>query len=807
MSSDGNGAAVSLRRVRKVYDRDPASLRWRSLLPAIQERPRVPLVALDGLDLEVERGSAVGIIGPNGAGKSTVLRLLAGVTSPTAGSVDVRGSVGSLIELGLGFHPELTGRENARCSLVMRGHSLGDVDGSLDGIVEFAGIGAAFDTPVKHYSAGMRARLAFAVATAERSDVLAVDEVLAVGDRDFQDRCVERIRSMVAAGTALVFVSHDMMLVSHVCDRVVHLRHGRVVDDGPASAVVERYLSTSSVGYRQPADPPMRFEEVAVSSSLQPWDPIEVRAEVEVRRAIESPVVGADLTLPVVDPGLVLASSQQVVPALAVPGRYVLEGRSSRVSIDSGAFRMTFSLIDGARRERSDQHPADLILPGGRVGGRPGLAVEPTWRCYPAPQGTSPSPSERRAPEPSGSPLVAVHGVTKRFRSGRSRGAHALGAIPGRLGEGGRADVTALDDVSLEVRPGEAVGIIGSNGAGKSTLLRIVAGLTAPDRGEVSIAGRVLPLLDASVGLHPELTGRENVWMLGRLLGMSSGHLRRRWSSIEELAGIDAAIDAPVRQYSTGMRARLGFAIAMQSDAEVLLVDELLSVGDEAFRERAIAQVQARRLAGAAVLFVSHELLMVEEVCSRVVRLEHGRVVDDGLAADVIDAYGGHAWARGTQDATSGIRLYPIEVAQRHIAIGGRLELSGLVAVEEPSATASLEISYRAVPEDRHAVRTAEDRRNITMYSRVVEPPGGALARGGWHRYELEVDDNEFVGEIDVVVAAVEEDAILAETWQRVVVGSPRPEGFPSLHLRFDWTATKIPAERRPAVGGDPQPA
>ena len=238
-------AVVVLDGVSKVYDRGGRGARWRDALPIAPGRMRRGHAALDDVSLRVEPGEALGIIGPNGAGKSTVLKLVAGVTRPTSGILRVEGTIGSMIELGVGFHPDLTGRENARTALVLHGASPSSALDALDEIEEFAGLGDTIGEPLKHYSMGMRARLAFAVATHFPADVLVVDEVLAVGDRDFQLRCLARIHDRLASGAALLFVSHEMTVVGHVCTRVVHLREGRVVDDGPAATVVERYLTQS----------------------------------------------------------------------------------------------------------------------------------------------------------------------------------------------------------------------------------------------------------------------------------------------------------------------------------------------------------------------------------------------------------------------------------------------------------------------------------------------------------------------------------------------------------------------------------
>jgi ABC-type polysaccharide/polyol phosphate transport system ATPase subunit len=200
-------------------------------------------LALDGVNLEVGRGETVAVIGPNGSGKSTLLKLVAGILRPTSGTVELSGRVTALIELGAGFHPEISGRDNAIVNGMMLGLSRAEIQAKLDGIVEFSGIGAFIDQPVKTYSSGMYVRLGFAVAVAVDPEVLVVDEILAVGDESFAHRCLDRISRLQRNGTAILLVSHDLALVKQLAQRAMYLRAGRPVLTGGAEAVVERYRS------------------------------------------------------------------------------------------------------------------------------------------------------------------------------------------------------------------------------------------------------------------------------------------------------------------------------------------------------------------------------------------------------------------------------------------------------------------------------------------------------------------------------------------------------------------------------------
>jgi len=205
--------------------------------------------ALRDVSFEVEPGAVLGLIGGNGAGKSTLLKLLANITLPTTGKITVRGQVGTLLEVGTGFHPELTGRENVYLNGAVLGMRRSEVAERFDQIVEFSGISEFLDTPVKRYSSGMHVRLGFAVAAHLEPEVLLVDEVLAVGDTEFQRKCLGRIDDVARAGRTVVFVSHNLSAVQRLCDRTVWLDEGTVVEDGPTQAVVASYLKR--IGPRQ----------------------------------------------------------------------------------------------------------------------------------------------------------------------------------------------------------------------------------------------------------------------------------------------------------------------------------------------------------------------------------------------------------------------------------------------------------------------------------------------------------------------------------------------------------------------------
>ena len=197
----------------------------------------------------------------------------------------------------------------------------------------------------------------------------------------------------------------------------------------------------------------------------------------------------------------------------------------------------------------------------------------------------------------------------------------------------------ALRTVSFAVRRGETLGIVGENGAGKSTILKLLCGITTPTDGEIRLYGRVAALIEIGSGFHPELTGRENVFLSGTLLGMRRREIAAKLDAIVAFAGIDSFLDTPVKWYSSGMYVRLGFAVAAHLDAEILLVDEVLAVGDEAFQARCLARVEELRRGGATIVLISHDLAAVERVCERVLLIERGRVALEGDPHSVIRGY------------------------------------------------------------------------------------------------------------------------------------------------------------------------
>jgi len=247
-------------------------------------------------------------------------------------------------------------------------------------------------------------------------------------------------------------------------------------------------------------------------------------------------------------------------------------------------------------------------------------------------------------------PSISVENVWKQYRKGQT-GYHTLREdiynITGRIislgGEKKRETdaehIWALKDVSFQIEQGEKVGIIGRNGSGKTTMLRLLAGITRPNHGKITVKGRLGVLIEIMAGFHPELSGRENVYLNGAIMGMSQKEIKRKFDEIVAFAELENFIDTPIKRYSSGMHVRLGFSVAAHLDPDILLVDEVLAVGDAAFQKKCLGKMGASAQEGRTVLFVSHNMVAVQSLCSRAIWLKDGKAIKDGQAGQVVSDY------------------------------------------------------------------------------------------------------------------------------------------------------------------------
>ncbi len=355
-------------RSRTLVDLVASSLNdWRGKSSTIHSAARgtvdSTIHALRDVSFEVSTGAGLGIIGRNGAGKTTLLKLISRVTWPTSGKVRVAGRAVSLIELGAGFHPELTGRENVYLGAGLFGLTRGDIDRQFDAIVEFADVARLIDTPMKRYSSGLYARLGFSVAMHSRPDIVLVDEVLAVGDAAFRRRAMDALRQLIEQGKTVLFISHDMWNVRRLCSQILWMEDGRVRASGPAGEIAERYmnevnleaLSTNATALQSHrggtgevrfASVELRRADGSPSSLFQPGDTIVVRAEYRAQTSVDRPVF--QLAVVDVDTGIVVSTAstgEKDVPA-AIDGDGVLECRLTHIPLRPRQYVLRLSITD-----------------------------------------------------------------------------------------------------------------------------------------------------------------------------------------------------------------------------------------------------------------------------------------------------------------------------------------------------------------------------------------------------------------------------------------------------------------------------
>ena len=241
---------------------------------------------------------------------------------------------------------------------------------------------------------------------------------------------------------------------------------------------------------------------------------------------------------------------------------------------------------------------------------------------------------------------IKVENISKLYQIGDTSSGSLRESIAGLFSSGGKRrteDFWALKDISFEVKKGEAVGIVGKNGAGKSTLLKVLSRITEPTRGRIEINGRVSSLLEVGTGFHPELTGRENVYLNGTILGMSRAEVKAKFDEIVDFSGVEKFLDTPVKRYSSGMKVRLAFAVAAHLEPEILIIDEVLAVGDAEFQKKCLGKMEDVAGEGRTILFVSHNMGAVKNLCHNGILLKHGEKIKEGTAADVVDYYLQHA--------------------------------------------------------------------------------------------------------------------------------------------------------------------
>jgi lipopolysaccharide transport system ATP-binding protein len=307
----------------------------------------------------------------------------------------------------------------------------------------------------------------------------------------------------------------------------------------------------------------------------------------------------------------------------------------------------------------------------------------------------------------------------------------------------------ALRDINFEVGRGEAFGIIGSNGAGKSTILKLLSGILKPTEGRILVRGRLSALIEVGAGFHPDLTGRENVFLNGTILGMSRAEIKRKFDAIVDFAGLDDFIDTPVKRYSSGMYARLGFSVAAHVEPDLLIVDEVLSVGDYLFQQKCIDRMHEIQKSGTTVVFVSHNLHAVATLCRRSLLLERGRMIACGPTSEVIQRYLAAAQQQRAKDnATIGIsevRLRDVQGTATKFDTGDKAYLD--VAIDARGACADFAIVIEIVDDNFYPIFDTDT-------ARLRDDHGAALAPGDRLEATFELDMHLAAGTYHVNVYA-----------------------------------------------------
>jgi lipopolysaccharide transport system ATP-binding protein len=337
----------------------------------------------------------------------------------------------------------------------------------------------------------------------------------------------------------------------------------------------------------------------------------------------------------------------------------------------------------------------------------------------------------------SSEPAIRIQGLGKRYRIGRQR-ATTLGEAVTRAFKprSGQSEFAALEDVTFDVGEGEAFGIIGRNGAGKSTLLKILSRITRPSRGRVEIAGRVGSLLEVGAGFHPELTGRENIYLNGAMLGMTRQEIRAHFESIVEFSGTGSFLDTPVKRYSSGMYVRLAFAVAAHLDPDVLLVDEVLAVGDAQFQKKCLGKMrEVSQDGGRTVLFVSHNMGAVSALTSRAVWLDGGRVAALGPTQEVVRAYLDQQASAPAEWAAPARTEHPVQITRARLLARNGEACSDFEAAEG----FAVELTYEVRSEARNTlveffIFTGDGVHLISCGDHDAEPERYALRKPGTYR-------------------------------------------------------------------------
>ena len=337
---------------------------------------------------------------------------------------------------------------------------------------------------------------------------------------------------------------------------------------------------------------------------------------------------------------------------------------------------------------------------------------------------------------------IKIEGVSKKYTVGKQKENSLRGSFGGLLKSAAAKgeEFWALKDISFEVNKGEVIGVIGKNGAGKSTLLKVLSQITKPTEGRIEINGRVASLLEVGTGFHPELTGRENIFLNGTILGMSRKEVKAKFDEIVDFSGVDKFIDTPVKHYSSGMYVRLAFAVAAHLEPEILIIDEVLAVGDAEFQKKCLGKMKDVAETGRTVIFVSHNMAAVEKLCSKCFLLNHGNLEFSGSVIETVSKYlnssdlNQNIWERSFPSQSkayfTSIKIYQDD--QLDITTSGKLKVEFKYEIKEKLSSLNLHLAlldnygqviFSSAPEDSGIKKSLE----IGNYASIVEFPEDLL--------------------------------------------------------------------------------
>ena len=391
-------------------------------------------------------------------------------------------------------------------------------------------------------------------------------------------------------------------------------------------------------------------------------------------------------------------------------------------------------------------------------------------------------------------PAIRVESLWKNFRLYHERNRYIKAAML----RGRRAryeEFWALQDVNLVVEKGATVGVIGSNGSGKTTLLKCLTGIYTPERGSISVEGNLAALLELGAGFHPELSGTENIYLNGSIMGMTKKEIDNKFDSIVEFAGLEQFIDTPVKNFSSGMTVRLGFSIATHVEPEVLLIDEILSVGDQAFQRKSTEKIEQFRRDSRTILVVSHSLGLVQQLCDTVVWLEKGHVKMIGPAAEVIAEYTGNTygnfarddassktrWGSGDAQITQVTMLdtndQPVDTLSSGAELRIRLELNSHIRIESPVLRVQLETMSGEL-----VWSTSTQRGTATL--RVLDGPATAVL----HLPSLPLAEGTYYLSVSITDATGATEFDHCQHWAKIHITGGQPNDGGVVALPSTWS-------------------